>query len=202
MTDSSLPEPKSTKSDTPDRDRRCHYRVDDQLHFDFKLVERKTMRYHPASELFTQQREQQLLAELSKLDDEGQNLLRDIAKEHRGVAIYLGLLNRKTQLISQHLCQSQSAQHMVKLNLSEGGLAFNHDTALNVGDYMAVSLGISEEAWQLFLYGRVVRCLAAVPKGHQIAIAFCDIDDEQQKQLTRRVFKKQMQSHRRKQGLE
>ncbi|WP_299975009.1 PilZ domain-containing protein [uncultured Pseudoteredinibacter sp.] len=202
MTESPLPKSQSSKSDTPGRDRRCHYRVDDQLHFDFKLVEPKTMRNHLASELFTQQREQQLLAELSKLDDEGQNLLREIAKEHRAVAIYLGLLNRKTQLLSQHLCQTQSAQQMVKLNLSEGGLAFNHDSGLNVGDYVAVSLGISEDGWQLHLYGRVVRCLAAVPKGHQVAIAFCDIDDEQQKQLTRRVFKKQMQSHRRKQGLE
>ncbi len=183
-------------------DRRCHYRVDDQLYFNFKSVDRKTMRQQQASELFVRPSEQTLLSELHKLDEEGQTLLREIAKEQRSVAIYLSLLNRKTQLIAQQLCHEQSEQHTLNLNLSEGGLASTHESTLNVGDYVAVNLGIEEEAWQLYLYGRIVRCLAAVPNGFQIAIAFCDLDSEQQKLLTRRVFKKQMQSHRRKRGIE
>ncbi len=193
---------KAHESPNNDRDRRCHYRVDDQLNFEFKLVDPKTMRHHRANELFARRSEQQLLCELNKLEDEGQILLREIAKEHRSIAIYLGLLNRKSQLIANQLCLAESEHHSLKLNLSEGGMAFNYDTALNVGDYMAVALAVVEDSWQLYLYGRVVRCLPSVPKGHQIAIAFCDIDPEQQKQLTRRVFKKQMQSHRRKQGID
>ncbi|MBB6521696.1 PilZ domain-containing protein [Pseudoteredinibacter isoporae] len=183
-------------------DRRCHYRVDDQLYFEFKPVNPKTMRQQQASELFVRPSELTLLQELHKLEEEGQSLLREIAKEQRSVAIYLSLLNRKTQLIAQQMCQAQSEQHTVQLNLSEGGLAFQHNSALNVGDYVAVTLGLEEDAWHLYLYGRIVRCLPAVPAGYQIAIAFCDLDSEQQKLLTRRVFKKQMQSHRRKRGME
>ncbi|GAA6152768.1 PilZ domain-containing protein [Pseudoteredinibacter isoporae] len=183
-------------------DRRCHYRVDDQLYFEFKPVDPKTLRQQQACELFAQPSERTLLKELNKLEEEGQVLLRDIAKDHRSIAIYLSLLNRKTQLIAQQLCQEQNAQHTVQLNLSEGGLAFQHASALNVGDYVAVTLGLEEDAWHLYLYGRIVRSLPAVPSGYQIAIAFCDLDAEQQKLLTRRVFKKQMQSHRRKHGIE
>lgn len=178
------------------RDRRCHYRVDDQLGFEFKLVEPKFLRQSKATELFSARAQQSLMDELNDLDKEGQNLLREIAAENRSVAIYLSILNRKTQLIAQHVCASSSDSQLEQINLSEGGLAFIHPSPLNIGDYLAIALRLPDDAWELFVYARIVRCLSAVPSGFHVAVAFCDTDARQEKLLTRRVLKVQMQSHR------
>lgn len=178
-------------------DRRCHYRVDDALVFEYKPVQANALRKGPAEEFFPEKQDHALLNELKALDNEGQTLLREIATENRPLAIYLSIMNRKTELIAHHLCMGDAeGLEPVPLNLSEGGISFSHHSPLFVGEYLALSLRIPNEAWEIYTYGRIVRCLSALPAGFQIAVAFCDINPNQEKLLTRRVFKVQMQSHR------
>ncbi|MCV6615087.1 MAG: PilZ domain-containing protein [Cellvibrionaceae bacterium] len=177
------------------RERRCHYRVDDRLLFEFKLIDPKTMRQQAPASLFMAAADSQFKRELDRLDQEGKTLLRGIAGRDHSLAIYLALLNHKISLIAAQLT-TPGQQQLAAINLSEGGLAFYHPSPLHSGDHLAIALRSQTEDWQCQLYGRIVRSRAAAPQGYKVAVAFCALDASQQQLLTRRVLKVQMRSHK------
>jgi len=180
------------------QDRRCHYRVDDQVFLSYKPVTLNTIRRQAAHKQFDNHQGFELLGHLKKLDDEAQSLLRDIAQQHRSIAIYLSIINKKVELIAQQSVHSSRnpEQELCRVNLSEGGISFACEHAVDVGEHLAIKLGLPNDNDELYLYGKVIRCLHSQPGGYRLALQFNETTANEQKVLTRRVLQVQMQSHR------
>lgn len=179
-------------------DRRCHYRIEDQLYLRFVAVEPGTLRTQQAHQHFEASKGGELLGEMKQLDEEAQNLLREIAQQHRSVAIYLSILNKKFDLVAQHLINTgiDTEQELQRVNLSEGGMNFSGSVPVEVGSQLALHLHFTEQSEDVFIYGKVIRCLQSKPFSYHAAIQFIQMPAYEQKLITRRVLKVQMQSHR------
>lgn len=188
----------SNKDKSTGIDRRCHYRIEDHLYFRFLTVEPGTVRIQQAHQHFEPSKGGELLSEMKQLDEEAQNLLRDIAQQHRSVAIYLSIINKKFDLVAQHLIDTgvQTEQELQKVNLSEGGMSFCSSGPVDVGSHLALHLHFVEQSEDVFVYGKVIRCLQSKPTSYHTAIQFIQLPAYEQKLITRRVLKVQMQSHR------
>lgn len=183
------------------QERRQFYRIDHQVALDYRVV--------PESDVIGSARPYQfdvsphflLLGELQAMDSDTQHLLRKIAEKLPDVAAYLKLLNTKIDtvarsLVTQELSDS-SGLRLKSINLSEGGLSFDSNQSLKLGDYLALKLVFPESHLGLLLYARVQRC-DPMPGGFHIAIEFFKLTESCRTLIARYVLEAQARERQRK----
>lgn len=178
-----------------EEDRREYYRIDDMIALQIKSLSAPQAASKEVllddSPLFN------LLSELHLSEFESQHLLRQLGERDRTLAAFLKVQNKRMDLLSQVMAQSLlgdigAPQPVI---ISEGGIDFQHPTALVPGSHLAVKLVLMPQALGLLLRAKVTHC---DPKGDSFDIGteFESMTDAQRQLLARYILQKQAQERR------
>lgn len=174
-------------------DRREYYRIDDVLALEIlPLEDAETPSRNGSTRLFD------LIGDLHQLDFEAQHLLRQIAENNRTLANYLKVQNKRIDLIGQAL--AQGVQNDVgptrEVVLSEGGISFANDTALEEGSLWTLKLVLMPQGLGLMLTARIASCQPLDNGRFSIGTSFEALTDAHRQLLARHILQKQATARR------
>ena len=178
-----------------EEDRREYYRIDDMIALQIKSLSAPQAASKEVllddSPLFN------LLSELHLSEFESQHLLRQLGERDRTLAAFLKVQNKRMDLLSQVMAQSLLGEIGAPqpVIISEGGIDFQHPTALAPGNHLAVKLVLMPQALGLLLRAKVTHC---DPKGSgfDVGTEFESMTDAQRQLLARYILQKQAQERR------
>ncbi|MBV1789196.1 PilZ domain-containing protein [Marinobacterium sp. D7] len=176
-----------------DQDRRQFYRIDHPVVLDYKIVSEADVASSSKPYQFNVSPYFLLQSQLSGIDAECQHLVYKIAESTPHLATYLQHLNKKIDLIGRTLADSQlevDSTHMQIINLSEGGLSFTAEEALELGTLLAIKLVFPENSLGLLLYAEVQRC-EPKEQNFDIGIAFHKMPESCRTLLARLIIEAQ-----------
>lgn len=178
-----------------EEDRREYYRIEDTIALEIQPLSALEAAgqevLQDASPLFN------LLSELHLSEFESQHLLRQISERDRAIAAFLKSQNKRIDLLSQvvaltvlgHIGEPQP------VIISEGGIDFQHTTALATGAHLSVKLVLMPQALGLLLRARVTHC-DRKGDGYDVGTEFEHLTDAQRQLLARYILQKQAQERR------
>lgn len=186
-------------------DRRLYFRIDDYIDLEYLEVDPAKVATTPAENLFPGNAALKIYAELKKIDSEAAQLLYQIKERDRQLADYLYLFNRKLDLLTQQLITEPRAKARPgthrEVNISEGGIAFSNDFALEPQQLIALNLTFLPTFVGLALYAQIVRCEPSRNGQWEIAAKFHQTTDAQQQLISQQMMRAQMADKRRRQDL-
>jgi len=182
-------------------ERRLSFRIDDYIDLECRQVDPDTAARTPVENLFPGSAALKVYAELKKIDSETAQLLFQIKDRDRHLADYLHLLNRKIDLLAQQLISEPSAQKRSgqrrSVNISEGGIAFDHDQALEKNHLVALNLVFLPTFVGVPVYALVTRCEPGRNGRWEIAAEFHQASEAQQQLISQQIMRAQMADKRR-----
>ena len=181
--------------DSPPNVHAGYFQLQDQLALSYSLLELSSTDQLPTDEappLFS------LLGELQVLGHESQHLLRQIGERDRILAACLKSFSKRIDLLG-HAVSLQLTSDMdspVPVILSEAGLTFTSNSALDSGQWLSLRLLLSE-AVGLSTVAQVIDCAHDATSGHYVVqISFHPGSDMQRQLLARHIVQKQAQEIR------
>jgi len=178
-----------------EEDRREYYRIEDMIALEISPLSGPEAASKEVllddSPLFN------LLSELHLSEFESQHLLRQIGERDRTLAAFLKVQNKRIDLLSQIMAQSLLGEIGTPqlVIISEGGIEFQHPTALVPDTQLAVKLVLMPQALGLLLRAKVTHC-GAKSGGFEIGTEFEAMTDAQRQLLARYILQKQAQERR------
>ncbi len=192
----------AAKSGGPNRERRSFFRINQDIVLDYRVVEAYTANHEDAGSLFQASPLSELLSALRRIDAESGQLLHSITENNRQIADYLGNINRKIELLTQHmLMQDSGNQQLVttSVNLSEGGIAFATEKPVYKGSFLALRLLFLPSYVSVVVFAQVVRSETGKDERHQLAAKFHRLQEQQAQVLSRQIMQAQLEAKRRRQ---
>ncbi len=155
-----------------DQERRDFFRINHDVIFDFQPVDVHTVaRQHPEHVIGSGDATD-LMTSLRRLDREAAGVLKVIAERDRDLADYLVKMSQKIDLVARRCVFSGRAEHTIShLNISEGGVAFEHDKPLYKDAMIAVRLVFLPSYAAVVAFARVIRSEESAGR-YQIATEF------------------------------
>lgn len=176
-----------------DQDRRQFYRIDHPVVLDYKVVSEAEVASSSQPYQFNVSPYFLLQSQLAEIDAECRHLIYKVAESTPHLATYLQHLNKKIDLIGRTLADSHldiEACHRRTINLSEGGLSFIANEALELGTLLAIKLVFPENSLGLLLYAEVQRSEAKEDR-FDIGIAFRKMPESCRMLLARLIIETQ-----------
>lgn len=176
-------------------DKRDFFRISQDVLFDYKIVEAFTAENDEPDSQFEDGKSMSVLDELRRLDRDGLQALKILTEKNRLLGDYLRNLSQKIDLIARHtLFGNEDAagdQPIMRVNLSEDGLAFASDRAIYVGNFLILRLIFLPHYQPVVTFAQVVRC---EQKGetYQIAARFHRLTEKDRQVLARQILKAQV----------
>lgn len=181
----------------PLHERRQHFRIDDHVYFDYKIVTSGD----PASSKLI---EDQLLGENGRKYLETAQYFREIDLElaemtqvlgikEPALAHYLNLLNAKIDYLSNHLSMAHKIQQR-KINLSLGGMAFKTETLIKAKTNLKILLYTKPKMIPIILDATVVCSLYQSEDHYRTAVSFNGLTKEQEQLLSQHILQAQVKS--------
>lgn len=183
------------------RDKRDSFRIDEDLHFEFKQVPTSFVEDGTIEEAFDDNDESlRLINQLNKIDREAIQSLKVISDKNRLLGDYLNSLNKKIDFIGRHLAfnsqESLKSRPKTRVSLSEDGLGFVTNKSLYKDSYIAIRLIFLPNYSIASTFAKVVRCVQKDDK-FQIAAKFHKIYDKDRQVISRQVLKSQVKARKR-----
>jgi len=176
-------------------EKRDFFRVNQDLIFDYKLVEAFAAENDTPEIEFDDSVSLNLMNELRRLDHDSLQTLRLLSEKNRLLGDYLQNLSSKIDLIARHslFAQDSSAQDKPKtrINLSEEGIAFIADRAVYKGNFLALRLIFLPHYAPVIVFAKVIRC---EPKDsrYQVAAKFYRLANKDRQELSRQILRAQV----------
>lgn len=166
---------------------REYFRIDEKAFIEHLAVDNTDN--NDVQALFNNNAPHKLLEDLHDIDSQLPQSLHNTVDGNAELATYLRTQNRKIELLANALasvldkddCQEQA------ITLSEGGLAFNSQNALEEGSYLAIRLRLSSDALVLCSYAKVMQCLSQSDGqwAYTVAVEFIDLADDMRDTLAK-----------------
>ena len=178
-----------------EEDRREYYRIEDTIALEIRPLSATEAAgqevLQDASPLFN------LLSELHLSEFESQHLLRQISERDRTIAAFLKSQNKRIDLLSQVIAITALGQigEPQPVNISEGGIGFQHPSPIATGARLSVKLVLMPQALGLLLRARVTHC-DRKGDGYDVGTEFEHLTDAQRQLLARHILQKQAQERR------
>ena len=178
-----------------EEDRREYYRIEDTIALEIRPLSASEATgqevLQDASPLFN------LLSELHLSEFESQHLLRQISERDRTTAAFLKSQNKRIDLLSQVIAITALGQigEPQPVNISEGGIGFQHPSPIATGAHLSVKLVLMPQALGLLLRARVTHC-DRKGDAYDVGTAFEHLTDAQRQLLARHILQKQAQERR------
>lgn len=178
------------------KEKRDAFRIDEDLHFEFKPVSNAIVEEMLLEAAFEDADDSlSLIHQLSKIDREASQILKLLTDKNRLLGDYLGTLNRKIDTIGRHIAfhseESLRSRPKTRISLSEDGIGFICDRSLYKGSYIVVRLVFLPNYHIATSFAQVVRCVQKDDK-YQIAAKFHKIADKDRQVVSRQILKSQV----------
>lgn len=180
-------------------ERRGFFRIDKELLLEIKTVDAFTVENAKATEQFADSMPLHLFSEFHKLDKQALQLHHSFGPEHRQIAEYLNILNKKINLLSRELVAQNSdtvEQHPRKVNLSEVGMAFMSDKAIYKDSYLALRLVFLPSYTGVVVFAKVIRSEPKQGDLFHIAAKFQGLTESDQHILAKYIMEAQLAAKR------
>ncbi|WP_049721932.1 PilZ domain-containing protein [Gilvimarinus polysaccharolyticus] len=181
-------------------ERRNYFRL--QLNAKVELIPLETQptANSEASSHFSSSGILQTMAELKRLEVDGNQLQQQIKDTDRALGEFLNILTRKIDVLAQ-FCLSLQTTDSAKsqtIDLSEGGLVFDYPSALPEQQWFALMLRFDSPIMATAIYAQVIRCEPDRGNGCRIAAEFRYLNATERQQISQQIMRAQMESARRK----
>jgi hypothetical protein len=190
--------PQRPKKPTPAVDRRNHYRIDDDVFLEYRIIQKKQVQELLAGLQDRLTSPSNLVSDLHELGRQTHAQLKSIKKSHPVIARYLGVLDEKISLIAQHVSAfdgSGNGRPNRRVNISAGGLAFYSQMQFSDETLLAISLKLFPSHREIVTYGPVVYCRFEpdVEPGmpYRTAVNFSFMREPDREALTTHILEKQ-----------
>ncbi len=185
------------------RDKRDTFRIDEDLHFEFRPVTSSDVEHTLISEAFEDNDDSlRLINQLSRLDKDASQSLKILTDKNRLLGDYLNTLNAKIDTLARHIAfnseQSLRNRPKTRISLSEDGIGFICNRSFYKDSFLAVRLIFLPNYAMAEAYAQVVRCVQKEDK-YQVAARFHQIYDKDRQIISRQVLKAQVRDRRKKQ---
>ena len=184
-------------------ERRQFYRIDDHVILRYKRVEQSESELRLLDPQEKHPDSFNICAKFASISLRNAPLLRDIQDQHPAIGHYLGVLDKKLDMLAQ-LIFDQDADNLgeqtVSVNLSASGIALDSDEAMDNGQMLEIYLILLPSHTGIHCYTKVVHCEANNSDnqvgGHHIALQFFNITEEDSDLIAKHVFDKQSAQQR------
>jgi hypothetical protein len=182
-------------------ERRSFFRINESIALEYKQVDEKIVNNAEPDSLYPDAAGIRLYAELKKIDTDTAQLLYQIKDSNRALGEYLHNLNRKIEMLSQHVMAEHKppalTQKTSQVNLSEGGISFGCEKPIQSDHYIAMRLTFLPSYAGLILFAQVIRCDPDPDGDYQIAAKFLNVNTAQQQLLGQQIMRAQIADKRR-----
>lgn len=182
-----------------DSERREYFRIKDLVKISLQKIDDKEtinkLRQSHSSFL--------LGSAINAIEIENQTLFNTIKRTNPGIAQYLEAINKKIELISNHLLESSSdniSQIETEVNLSASGLAIETNDAYSEGDIVAINLLLLPERKGIICTGIIIRILNE-NNAKKLCIDFEDITESDRELIIKHTISRQLEQARQKNDL-
>lgn len=182
------------------RDKRDTFRIDEDIHFEFKPVSKNSVEDIAIEAAFDDNDDAlRLINRLTSLDQEGSKILKAIQAKNTLLGDYLSILNNKIDSIGRHLAfnaeESLKQRPKTRVSISEDGIGFICDRPLYKGSFIAARLIFLPDHTVACGYAQIVRCVEKEDK-YQVAAKFHRIYDRDRQVIARQVLKSQVRARK------
>lgn len=174
----------------PVHERRQHFRIQDQVHFNYKIVKSGQV---CSDQIITEEllnesgkRYLETTAYFHSLDYELAAMTQELALKEPALAHYLNLLNAKIDYLAGHLLINEKI-HARKVNLSLGGMAFNTKERIKEKTYMKIVIYTKPKMLPIIVNAVVVYSQYQHDKHYWTAVQFEQLDNEQEELLSQHI---------------
>ncbi|CDZ78752.1 hypothetical protein BN59_03066 [Legionella massiliensis] len=175
----------------PVHERRQHFRIEDQIYFDYKLVE-------PGSFYSDKLITEELLGQSGKrylettqyfqsLDYELSELTQTLAMKEPALAHYLNLINAKIEYLARHLMIGEKI-HLRKVNISLGGMAFKTKERIKEKTHIKIIIYTKPKMLPIVVNAVVVYSQYHNESQYHTAVQFEELDREQEQLLSQHII--------------
>jgi len=133
-----------------------------------------------------------LLEELNALVKANNSHIESLNSQQQLTVEHLNNLNAKIAQLTQYMIQSLNLRYndLLEVDLSGGGIRFNSDRSMVIGQKLKLELVLVPEYYYLVVYGEVVDC-QPIDNGFELGIVFDQIKEADRDAIIRHVFKSQ-----------
>lgn len=175
----------------PVHERRQHFRIDDQIYFDYKIMQpggvdsEKTI----AEDLLGQngQRYIETTQYFKSLDYELSKLTQEMALKEPALAHYLNILNAKIDHLANNLLISEKI-HLRKVNISLGGIAFKSKDRIKVQTHLKIVIYTKPKMIPIIIDGVTVSSEFLGENVYRTAVQFVELNNEQEQLLSQHIM--------------
>lgn len=179
-------------------EKRQYFRIQQDVIFNFKVVSTDDVCHINADQHFDHADALELVSQFQRMDNDCNGLLNQIKQEQPITASYLEIINQKLNRLSQQLLAHEAVavndSESGKIDLSLGGIGFNSDRMIGVESWLAVKLVFLPAYVGLITYSQVTRTQAQEDGSWLIGARFHQLNNEQQRVLSRQVMQAQFES--------
>ncbi|KTD62072.1 PilZ domain-containing protein [Legionella spiritensis] len=175
----------------PVHERRQHFRIDDQIYFDYKVLQQGSFRSDKsvAEELLGHngQRYLETTQYFQSLDYELSELTQSLALEEPSLAHYLNLLNAKIDHLAHHLLVGEKI-HIRKVNISLGGMAFKTNERIKEKTPIKLVIYTKPKMVPIIVDAIVVYSQFVNENHYRTAVQFEPLTNEQEQLLSQHIM--------------
>jgi hypothetical protein len=181
----------------PINERRQHFRIDDHLYFDYRVV-------LPGEFCSDISIKNQLLGEsgqkymeatqyFQNIDMELADLTREMGIKDPAIAHYLNLLNAKIDYLSRQMLMTHKVQ-MHKVNISLGGMAFKTNELLKENTNLKIVIYTKPKMVPIIVDAVVIFCQYQNETNYRTSVTFNGLTNEQEQLLSQHILQAQVRS--------
>lgn len=179
-------------------ERRQRFRVEDTAILEISAVTEESADKGCAEDFFRRSCGFMLMRALQEIERDSQVLLRGISERDSELAAYLGEINKKIDVIGSAVAENilPEDQKLQAIDLSEGGIGFNHEKRLQEGSYYAAKIWFHKPLIGVSVFFNVVACNRSIEGGHHISAAFYNLPESERKTIVRHIMQVQAAQQR------
>ena len=189
-------------------DRRGYFRLQDRVTLNYEKLAEGSNEIDPYSNDFSISPQLKLLNELHKLESDSSHLLNPIIEQNRQVGQYLKSMSKRISYISNFITTANNGtppNPTHDISLSEGGVAFDADENLSLGQLIHLKLVLFPSLTHIAAIGKVSygkqHSSAGGNSTFRIGIAFEHITDPDRGQIAKHIMQEQSRIRRKQQSL-
>ena len=174
----------------PVNERRQHFRIDDHIYFDYKILQPGSLcsdktitedllgqsgqRYFETSQYF------------QTIDYELSELTQNLALKDPSLAHYLNLVNAKIDFLARHLLLGDKI-HLRKVNLSLGGMSFKCKERIKEGTHLKIIIYTKPKMVPIIIDAMSVYSEYLKENLYRTAVQFDNLTHEQEQLLSQHI---------------
>jgi c-di-GMP-binding flagellar brake protein YcgR len=175
-------------------ERRQYFRIEQRVSLELKIISESEISEHPSPTQFDVSPNFLLLSQLQEMEAESSHLLRKIAEKDSNISSFLKIVHDKIERIAQAVASTEMKignAAIQEVNISEGGLQFRQDHAIEQGAFLSLKLVFPESCIGVLIYAQCCRCDEMGDGSFVISVEFVRMPESCRMILARQIFESQ-----------